>query len=70
MLLTEYNEAEAMQMFERDGYRKGRKEGIVLGEFKMLNSLVRKGLISEEDAASTAEMSVPEFRNMMKKLHR
>lgn len=31
MLLTEYNEAEAMELFERDGIKKGRKEGIKEG---------------------------------------
>ena len=62
MLLTEYNEAEAMQMFERDGYRKGIVEG-----YNMLNSLVRKGLISEEDAARAAGISLPEFRSIIRK---
>ena len=34
MLLTEYNEAEAMKLFEMDGVRKGRAEGRAEGKIE------------------------------------
>ncbi len=74
MLLTEYNEAEAMQLFERDGFRKvhalgvteGHAQGIAEG-YSMLASLVRDGLISIEAAANAAGMDVSEFQKAAKR---
>ena len=40
MLLTEYNEAEAMKLFEMDGVRKGRTEKTV----EVAKSMYEKGL--------------------------
>jgi hypothetical protein len=53
MLLTEYNEAEAMEKFERDGV------------FKTLISLVKKNLISIKDAAEQAGVSESAFKQIM-----
>ena len=53
MLLTEYNEAEAMEKFERDGV------------FKTLISLVKKNLISIKDAAEQAGVSEYAFKQRM-----
>lgn len=53
MLLTEYNEAEAMEKFERDGV------------FKTLISLVKKNLISIKDAAEQAGVSESAFKQRM-----
>ena len=53
MLLTEYNEAEAMEKFERDGV------------FKTLISLVKKNLISIKDAAEQAGVSEAVFEQRM-----
>ena len=57
MLLTEYNEAEAMEMFREEG----RAEGII----DTLVSLVQKGLLSIKDAAAQAGMTETVFQQKM-----
>jgi hypothetical protein len=57
MLLTEYNEAETMEMFKEEG----RAEGIL----KTLAGLIRKGLLSLKDAALEANMTETEFASRM-----
>ena len=61
MLLTEYNEAEAMELFKEEGRAEGRTEGI----FKTLAGLIRKGLLSLRDAASEVNMTEAEFTARM-----
>ena len=51
MLLTEYNEAQAMELFREDGRREGRAEGRAEGFFNALVSLVKDGTIFGADAA-------------------
>ena len=60
MLLTEYNEAATMEMFKEDG----RKEGIL----QTLIRLVRRGKLSEEEAAQEANMTTMEFAAEMQKV--
>jgi len=57
MLLTEYNEAEQMELFKEDG----RKEGIV----STLVSLVKDGILTEDEAAGRAGVTVETFRQKM-----
>ena len=57
MLLTEYNEAEQMELFKEDG----RREGII----ETLISLVKKGLLSIKDAADQAGISETAFEQKM-----
>ena len=62
MLLTEYNEAEAMKLFELDGERRGERRGIKKGENNMADLMQR--LFAEgrvEDARRAA--SDQAFRN-------
>ena len=54
MCITEYNEVKTLA----DERMESRAEG----GFAMLVSLVRKGLLSEDRAASEANMSVSEFK--------
>lgn len=54
MLLTEYNEAEAMEKFERDGV------------FKTLISLVRDGILTVKEAARRAGVTESAFEQRMK----
>ena len=61
MLLTEYNEAETMELFKEEGRAEGRAEGIL----KTLAGLIRKGLLSIKDAASEANMTEAEFTAQM-----
>ena len=61
MLLTEYNEAEQMELFKEDGRREGRTEGII----ETLISLVRDGILSIKDAARRAGTTETVFEQMM-----
>ena len=42
--LTEYNEAETMQMFKDEAYRKGREEGIEEGKMQDAERMYTDGL--------------------------
>ena len=57
MLLTEYNEAEAMELFREEG----RTEGII----DTLISLVQKGLLSIKDATDQLGITEAAFRQKM-----
>lgn len=57
MLLTEYNEAEQMQLFKEDGRREGRAEGRAEGVIDTLISLVKDGILTIKDAAIRAGVS-------------
>ena len=50
MLLTEYNEAEQMELFKEDGRREG--EGLMA---RLMNVLFEKGLIKEAQKAAGDE---------------
>ena len=65
MLLTEYNEAETMELFREEGREEGRAEGETRGILKTLAGLIRKGLLSIKDAASEANMTEAEFTAQM-----
>ena len=78
MLLAEYNEVETMELFKeegreeglKEGLKKGRKEGReegrMQGQFQMLANLAGKKVITIEQAADEAGMSVDEFLEKMK----
>lgn len=57
MLLTEYNEAETMELFREDG----RKEGIL----STLIHMVKRGRLSTREAAEEANISETEFLKAM-----
>ena len=61
MLLTEYNEAEQMELFKEDGRREGRAEGII----ETLISLVKDGILSIKDAAKRAGITETAFEQKM-----
>ena len=61
MLLTEYNEAEQMELFKEDGRREGRAEGII--ETRI--SLVKDGILSIKDAAKRAGITETAFEQKM-----
>ena len=64
MLLAEYNEAEAMELFRKEGREEGRKEGAL----QELASLVRDGLLSTEDAAKRAKLTEEAFIEVMQSM--
>ena len=57
MLLTEYNEAEQMELFKEDG----RREGII----ETLIALVKDGILSIKDAAKRAGITETAFEQKM-----
>ena len=67
--ITEYNEAETFTLYGTQKETKGRAEGEAIGEARgraeekinTLSELVKNSLLSLEDAAKTAGMSVSEF---------
>ena len=60
MLLTEYNEAEQIELFKEEGRAEGREEGIL----DTLISLVRQGILTAEIAAKQANLSLTSFRTL------
>ena len=76
MCITEYNEAETMNGFKQEGIEEGRAEGRVEGRaegraegreegtIKTLLGLVKKGLLTEANAAAEANVSVAEFKKL------
>ena len=65
MLLEEYNETEVMELFKEEGRLEGREEGREEGEFNMLVNLAGKKMITIEQAAKEAGMSMDEFLQKM-----
>ena len=63
--ITEYDEVETFALYgahkEAKGRAKGRAEGRAEERINTLSELVKNGLLSVEDAAKTAGMSVSEF---------
>ena len=62
MLLTEYDEMEQMELFREEGRKEGQKEGTI----QTLAELVKKGLLSINDAAAQAKMTEDAFIAKMK----
>ena len=65
MLLTEYNETETMNLFKEEGLKEGIEKGIEKGIFSTLIGLVKKGLLSIDDAAEQAGASKAKFQKLM-----
>ena len=57
MCITEYNEAETLQMIREEGIEEGIKEGIEKGYDELLRNLVKAGDLSPEKAAKYARMA-------------
>ena len=68
MLLTEYNEAAAMELFKEDGIREGMQKGMQKGILQILTRLVKEDAISLEKAAKEAGMTTDEFAEEMNKV--
>ena len=58
MLLTEYDEAKAMELFRAEGHKEGRAEGVL----ETLAGLVRDRVLTVRQAAERARLSEAEFR--------
>ncbi len=74
MLLTEYNEAETMELFREEGreegLKEGRKEGIKEGRkegiLEILFTMVKDKILTISDAAQRAGMTADEFEKAAK----
>ena len=66
MLLTEYNEAETMELFREEGRAEGRAEGRTEGIIEALTALAKEGLIPVSAGAARAGISEEEFTKRMK----
>ena len=74
MLLTEYNEAETMELFREEGreegLEEGRKEGIKEGRkegiLEILFTMVKDKILTISDAAQRAGMTADEFEKAAK----
>ena len=65
MLLTEYNEAEVMELFREEGRQEGIEQGIEKGVIMTLASQVRDNEITVSKAAVRAGLSEDEFKKKM-----
>ena len=68
MCITEYDEVKTMNMFKEEGRKEGREEGRVEGREAMLMNIYnsqKNGIITIEQAAAIAGMSVEEFEKKM-----
>ncbi|MCI9535304.1 MAG: hypothetical protein HFG53_10995 [Lachnospiraceae bacterium] len=61
LCITEYNEAETMQMIREEGREEGREQGREQGMMELLATQVRTGDISIEKAAQYAGMTQEQF---------
>ena len=62
MCLTEYDEAKYTDNVRAEGKAEGKAEGLTEGKIKAIIEFMKDGLISEEDAAKRANMTLEEFR--------
>ena len=62
MLLTEYDEVQAMELFREEGRDEGRKEGRAEGVLETLAALVRDQVLTVHQAAERARLDEAEFR--------
>ena len=60
MCITEYDEAKNNELLRAEGKAEGKAEE----RYKLLGNLIRKGLLSEKQAAEEANVSVAEFRKL------
>ena len=63
MCITEYNEAETLQMIREEGREEGRKEGREEERMELLSRMVRRGDMTVERAAEYAGMTTEQFSN-------
>ena len=63
MILTEYDEQEAMNSFREEGRQEGRQEGVQEGLVKGMIALIQQGAINVEVAANNLQMTVEQFWN-------
>ena len=66
MCITEYNEVKTLADERQEGREEGREEGRIEGAVGILLRMIKRGALTEEEAAAEARMSVSEFREAAK----
>ena len=66
MCITEFNEKSFIEGIKEEGREEGIIEGEKRGELKMCVSLVNQGKLSIEDGAQQVNMSIEEFKKLLK----
>ena len=61
MLLTEYDEAEVMEMLREEALEQGKEIGKEQGEIRAYSNLVNKGLLDIAEAAKQLETTITDF---------
>ncbi len=67
MILEEYSFEEQIERVRRIEHREALAEGLAEGRMNMLRELVTDGMLSEEEAAKRAGMTVAELRDYLQK---
>ena len=62
--ITEYDEAKNNELLRAECLAEGKAEGRAEERYKLLGNLIKKGLLSEKQAAEEANVSVAEFRKL------
>ena len=65
MCITEYDEAKNNELLRAECLAEGKAEGRAEERYKLLGNLIKKGLLSEKQAAEEANVSVAEFRKLV-----
>ena len=68
MLLTEYNEAEAMELFKEDGRKEGRKEGIDQARVENIKNVMEGLKYTAQQAMDLLKIPVDDRSKYLAKL--
>ena len=67
MCITEYNEARNLSLIKEEGRAEGREEGREEGSIQTLAEMIKKGRLTEAEAAEVAHMTISEFGESVRK---
>ena len=68
MLLTEYNEAETMELFKQDGIKEGRREGIEQNRIESIKNIMESFKVTAQQAMDVLKIPVEEQEKYAAKL--
>ena len=68
MLLTEYNEAETMELFKQDGIKEGRREGIEQNRIESIKNIMESFKVTAQQAMEALKIPVADQAKYLAKL--
>ena len=68
MLLTEYNEAETMELFKQDGIKEGRREGIEQNRIESIKNIMESFKVTAQQAMAALKIPVADQAKYLAKL--